>query len=259
MTEHTFSAANVTEYVNKVMNEAYSVQFVRAFMKEEAKLTFKKVKQRPSSVNFAKIKESRRLFASKLGKLLTWETLVINIDESFINRHIKNSYSWSEKGIQKEAKSIIFSVNVSLVLALCSNGDWICLLTNTTIESNKFVNFIEVIQQWLQKYDNFGYNEVMYLLDNWPYHKNRASLSKLKKLHATIMFLPAYTPHYAPVEVWFSIVKNFLRSKCSNRNITLNLKHNYQLMHKALSLLKRVTVISLFRKVLRKINEDLIS
>ena len=102
MTEHTFSAANVTEYVNKEIKETYYVQFVRAFMKEEAKLTFKKVKQRPSSVNFAKIKESRKLFASKLGKLLTWETLVIYIDESSINRHIKNLYSWSEKGIQKK-------------------------------------------------------------------------------------------------------------------------------------------------------------
>ena len=40
MTKHTFSAANATEYVNKEMNETYSVQFVRAFMKEEAKLTF---------------------------------------------------------------------------------------------------------------------------------------------------------------------------------------------------------------------------
>ena len=119
MTEHTFSAANVTEYVNKQINEVYSVQFVRAFMKEVAKLTIKKVKQRPSSINFAKIKESRRLFVSKLGKLLTWETLVINIDESSINRHIKNSYSWSEKVIQKEAKSIIFSGNVNLVLAIC--------------------------------------------------------------------------------------------------------------------------------------------
>ena len=116
-----------------------------------------------------------------------------------------------------------------------------------------------MIQQWLQKYDNFGNNEVMYLLDNWPYHKSGASLSKLKKLNTTIMFLPAYTPDYAPIEVWFAIVKNFLQSKCSNRNITLNLKHNYQLIHKALSLHKRVTEISLFRKVLRKINEDLIS
>ena len=150
-------------------------------MKEEANLTFKIEKQRPSSVNFAKIKGSRRLFASKLGKLLTWETLVINIDESYINRHIKNHIHGVKKA-SKRSKSIIFSGNVNLVLAICSNGDWICLLTNTTIESNKFVNFIEVIQQWLQKYDNFGYNNVMYLLDNWPYHKSGASLSKLKKL-----------------------------------------------------------------------------
>ena len=36
------------------MNATYSVQFARAFIKEEAKTNFKKGKQRPSSVNFAK-------------------------------------------------------------------------------------------------------------------------------------------------------------------------------------------------------------
>ena len=125
ITNHTFTARNVADYVNQELNHNYSLQFIRRFMKEEAKLTFKKEKPRPNNVDFDKIKQSRKLYAIKLSRSLTFDTLVINIDASSINRHIQKAYSWSLKGTQKEAKNSPFNGSTSLVLSICYNGSWI--------------------------------------------------------------------------------------------------------------------------------------
>ena len=42
------------------------------------------------------------LFAFKFSKLLNEETLIINIDQSSINRHIKPNNSWWLKGAEIE-------------------------------------------------------------------------------------------------------------------------------------------------------------
>ena len=77
-------------------------------MKIELNLTYKRVKTRPNNVDFNKINASRQLFAIKISKLIKISSLVINIDETSINRHIKSSYSWSKKGKANEAK--IFNI-----------------------------------------------------------------------------------------------------------------------------------------------------
>ena len=137
----------------------------------------------------------------KIGKISSSGALVVNIGESSINRHIKISYSWSLKGLPKEVKSYPFSGTVSIVWVVCSNVDWISLLTNTTIESNKFILFIDVIEQWMQKHSYFRYRKIVYMLGQWPFHKSKHTLSKLKRLNWAIMLLTAYSPDYAPVEV----------------------------------------------------------
>ena len=67
-------------------------------MKIELNLTYKRAKPIPNNVDFNKINASRQLLVSKFSKLVKISSLVINIDETSINRHIKSNYSWSKKG-----------------------------------------------------------------------------------------------------------------------------------------------------------------
>ena len=62
-THNTFTARFVTDYVNKKLNQEYSLQFVRKLMKEDAKITFKKVKPRPNIFDFKWINNSRKIYA----------------------------------------------------------------------------------------------------------------------------------------------------------------------------------------------------
>ena len=91
-------------------------------MKNELKLTYKRVKPRPNNIDFSKIRSARVLFAVKFTQAVTTETPVINIDESSINRNLKNNYSWSMRGEINEAKNSPFVGSLSLVTAICSNG-----------------------------------------------------------------------------------------------------------------------------------------
>ena len=57
-------------------------------MKDQLMLRFKKIKQRPNNIGLYKVKLKRRLFALRFAKVVSEKTLIVNIDESSINRGI---------------------------------------------------------------------------------------------------------------------------------------------------------------------------
>ena len=57
------------------------------------KLRFKKMKSRPSNIDFDRINVVQNLFSVKFSKLVTKDTLLVNIDESPISKNIKQRYS----------------------------------------------------------------------------------------------------------------------------------------------------------------------
>ena len=102
--EYTFNAKEITNHINSKLNTNYSTQFIRKVMKEDLKLSYKKVSSRPNNIDFNKLKAIRTLFAVKFAQIVDKNTLILNIDESVINRGTKNHYSWCSKGIQKKLK-----------------------------------------------------------------------------------------------------------------------------------------------------------
>ena len=74
-------------------------------MKEKLRYSYKRIKSRPNQIIFERIKSIRSLYAIKLKQIVTSNVLIINIDDSSINKHIKHNYGWSHKGITCEAKN----------------------------------------------------------------------------------------------------------------------------------------------------------
>ena len=97
-TNHAFNSSEITNHINSKLKKSYKTSFIRAVMKHDLKLSFKKVKPRPHTAKFDILDASRQLFSVKFSQLINNSTLVISIDETSFNRHIKNSYSWSRKG-----------------------------------------------------------------------------------------------------------------------------------------------------------------
>ena len=77
------------------MNYVYNLfsKYIRNFMRDHAKLRYKRIKSWPWNLDFDKIYPLRSLFAVRFTKQMTKETFLIYIYESSINRNTKLRYS----------------------------------------------------------------------------------------------------------------------------------------------------------------------
>ena len=154
-THHTFFAKDVAAFVAKDLTIQYPTYFIRSFMKNQMRLSYKKIKPRPNNVDLTKLYFIRSLFAVKLAQSLTEETLLINLDQSSINRNIRINRSWGLTGVEIECKNSSFIGSTSMCMAILSNGSWYWLLTNETITSSKIIMFLSELANWLKNNNSF--------------------------------------------------------------------------------------------------------
>ena len=96
----------------------------------------------------SKIKAIRQIYAVKISKSLWLNTRLIIFGKLSINQELISLCSWGYKRIPNEKKKKILSSGyVSLILAICWKGLW--FLLNQTVDSDKFVLFIRIKQDWL--------------------------------------------------------------------------------------------------------------
>ena len=254
---HTITSKEIAAHVNQILQSDYDANFIRKIMKDQLMLRFKRIKQRPNNIDLYKVKLIRRLFALRFAKVVSEKTLIVNIDESSINRGISTKYSWGIKGIPIECRNSPFSGSISLVMAICSNGAWISFVLNETINSDNFIWFLKILHQWLSSHNNFDYSDVILMLDNWAFHKSSISKTFILNLGYTTIYLPAYSPDFAPIEMWFSLIKRNLSSSCKKEAIRISLKHNYNKIYSSLSTIKSSIIRKMFGNLYRNINEYL--
>jgi len=120
--ESAVTATDIASHANRTLRAYYSVDFIRKFMKSVLRLSFTKIKPRASNIDFPKVKLIRKLFTITVAKMIDTSTLIINIDESSINRYTRPNYSWWFKGCSNELKSVPFKGSVNIIQVICSNG-----------------------------------------------------------------------------------------------------------------------------------------
>ena len=59
-------------------------------------------------------------------------------------------------------------------------------------------------------HEYFGYSRVIIILDNCAVHKSKTTKSAFQKMPYSVLYLLAYNPDFAPVEMWFGIIKQNL-------------------------------------------------
>ena len=184
--------------------------------------------------------------------MITPNTLTINIDESSINRHIKKNYSWCLKGRSSEWLNSCYSGSTSIVMAVWSNGTWTAFITNTTINSEKFLMLIEHLEDWLKKSHYFELYDVLLIMDNWSIHKTTRAKNRLSAENIKVLFLPWYTPQWVPIESLFGIIKNKLISSKFEGVINLSQKKNYNIILDCMRSINSIVLKKLFAKMIKK-------
>ena len=192
--EFPFPVGDVKQYFDDTNDQNNLYGVIRNIMINELNMSFKLCKSRPSTFKITKIKALRKLFCAYFIQRLEPSTLIINVDESVFRRTSRINYSWSTKGVGAEMKNTQFSGSTSMILAILSNGFWMCLLTPQTINSDVFIVFIDKLKEWVSKWNNFDYANIILTMDNCFSHRSLKTKEKLGKLWYLIVYLPQYSP-----------------------------------------------------------------
>ena len=140
-------------------------------------------------------------------------------------------------------------------MAICSNGAFVCLLISETINSNNFIWFLKILNQWLLSNNNFGYEDTLILIDNASIHKSKETKTILDKVCWKIIYLSVYSTDFAPIEMCFSILKNNLSKVYKIERINISQKNNYKIMRDSLAILKSETIKRMFGRLLQNIRK----
>ena len=218
----TFTARDVQIKLKMNYHINIPIHEVRKIMKERLNLSFKRINSRPSNIWLNKLRIWRILFWIKFTKLITNDTLLINIDEWTISNKTKLNYSWSQKGKSWEVQNSNFSSSWSIIMAILNTGQWYCLILWSTVNSEIFSTFISYLNKWILGNNMFGKKNVSIILDNCSSHRSSASKNTIISNNITIIYLPTYSPQFAPVELIFNIFKKNLLSQTINNWMKLD-------------------------------------
>ena len=138
-----------------------------------------------------------------------------------------------------------------------NNGAWISFLTKETFKSANFVWFLKIMKNWLKSHNNFGFNNTLILLDNASIHKSKEAKVIIEKLRCKVVYLPAYSPEFAPIEMSFSILKRDLSKSWQKEKVNLSQRESLAKIHNSLSKIKSQTIKNLFSKFYKNIKRSI--
>ena len=138
-------------------------------------------------------------------------------------------------------------------MTVWSNETWTAFITNTTINSEKFLMFIEHLKDWLKKSHYFELYDVLLIMDNWSIHKTTRVKNRLSAANIKVLFLPWYIPQWAPIESWFGIMKKKLRSNKFEGVINLSQKKNYNIILDCVRSINSIVLKKFFAKMIKEI------
>ena len=217
-----YTAIDVKSYLKSKLDIDLPVQWIRKWLRNKFNYSFKRFSSKPINIDLEKLSKLRKIFSIKFSKNVNEDTLIINVDESTLSRSCKSFYSWSKKGQSTEFKNIIFQGSLSMILAVSFDENWLMGIKRNTINSNSFVQFIANLEKWVNDNNRFGYIDILITLDNCRWHFSKLSLIALSKIKMRVMFLCPYSPDFAPVEQWFSFIKQKLILNNKTKYINLN-------------------------------------
>jgi transposase len=93
-----------------------------------------------------------------------------------------------------------------MISSIRLDGSTACMALDGTTDTEAFRAYVrEVLVPKLQPGD-------IVVMDNLSPHKSDVTLQLIEQAGAQVLFLPAYSPDFNPIEMMWSKIKNFLRS-----------------------------------------------
>ena len=117
----------------------------------------------------------------------------------YFNRNLKRQYSWIPKGATSSIICTVATRIWSMISAILSNGEFLCLITENTGNARKFWDFLCILVFTIENTKMRQISEWIITLDNASTHHAKYSISKYAELNVSIIFLPRYSSILVPV------------------------------------------------------------
>ena len=142
-----------------------NVKAVRDVLKQDHKLSYRKIKRVPFQGNSERCKVLRSLYAQKMLPIYETSQRVINIDESWLNEADFRGRRWKGRGMLNTASDKVFSQKINIIAAIASDGDMWVTLTTCNTNSEVMMLFITRLASELTKQRKDWRNDTVFLLD----------------------------------------------------------------------------------------------
>lgn len=145
---------------------------------------------------------------------MTAEKLVF-LDESGVNINMTRHYGRG-KGKERVCEDVPFHTpkNTTMLSSIRLDGSLAYCFFQGSVNGEKFLEYIKnILVPTLQKGD-------IVIMDNLSCHKVKGVKEAIEKVEAKVIYLPAYSPDFNPIEMMWSKIKSLLR-KWKARSIDL--------------------------------------
>ena len=120
--------------------------------------------------NKQSLKYLQWIFGWRILNLLSANNTIININEAWYNRSVKQNYSWLSTGHSERIINDRWQGRAVIIFALVSSGDWIALIGNKTTNSTLFIRFLFITKKFTEICLELVKDLIMVTLDNASIH-----------------------------------------------------------------------------------------
>ena len=142
-------------------------------------------------------------------------------------------------------------------MTIFTNGCWFLLISNNNTNSEIYEYYLKKLNYWLLTKDSFGYQNLLLTLDNWSYHKGKRIAELFKSFNWSIIFLPAYSPLLAQIELAFGFLKKMLSKKWRREHLNLKSKGANQAILNEMKSLTKWKILAIFRHFYKELRINL--
>ena len=140
----------------------------------------------------------------------------------YFNRYLKRQYSWLLKGVTSSIICTVVTGMWSMISAILSNEEFLCLKTENTGNARNFWNFLCILVFTIENTKMRQIPEWIITLDNASTHHAKYSISKYAELNINIIFFAWILTN--PCSCWtiFPNGKNKIRQQIWDNNVWFN-------------------------------------
>ena len=113
--------------------------------------------------------------------------------------------------------------------AIFSTGSVIAAKSSGSINSELFVDLLNVLAKFIED-EEIGFQSCLVILDNASIHRSKTTIEKIESIGFSVVFIPQYSPEMAPIERYFSKLKNAVINRTRGQNIDWKSEYSNQLL-----------------------------